>query len=173
MNKVFGTKSEFALITQDASRVIVSYDYQEEADGVNATWFEIYFYKKKDGKPSIERIKEAILADIDARTDEKSECGYVWDGKPVKLNWENRQNFKAVHDAAAMYPDVVTFPKLFKLGDDGEGNAVYHQFESMQELAQFYLGGLGWIEQCVEEGFVKKDGFNFTPYEEALNPNGV
>ena len=41
--------------------------------------------------------------------------------------------------------------------------------ESMQEMAQFYLGGLSWIEQCVEEGFHKKDGFDFTPYEEALN----
>ena len=110
-----------------------------------------------------------IIKDIDERTDDKSEHGYVWSGKPVKLNWENRQNFKAVHDAAAMYPEQVSFPKLFKLSDGDDGNAVYHTFESMQELAQFYLGGLGWIEQCVEEGFHKKDGFDFTPYEEALN----
>ena len=74
-----------------------------------------------------------------------------------------------LHDAAAMYPEQVTFPKLFKLSDGEDGNAVYHTFESMQEMAQFYLGGLSWIEQCVEEGFHKKDGFDFTPYEKALN----
>ena len=168
MNKVFGKKECFVPVREDESRVIVSYDYHEEADGENATWFEVYFYKKTDGKPSIERIKAAIIKDIDERTDDKSEHGYVWSGKPVKLNWENRQNFKAVHDAAAMYPELVSFPKLFKLSDGDDGNAVYHTFESMQEMAQFYLGGLSWIEQCVEEGFHKKDGFDFTPYEEAL-----
>lgn len=173
MNKVFGTKECFAPVREDESRVIVSYDYAEEPDGVNATWFEVYFYKKNDGRPSIERIREAIIKDINDRTDDKSEHGYVWEDKPVKLNWENRQNFKAVHDAAAMYPQLVTFPKVFKLSDGEDGNAVYHQFESMEELAQFYLGGLGWIEQCVKEGFIKKDSFDFTPYEQALNNNGV
>lgn len=169
MNKVFGNKDCFTPIREDESRVIVSYDYQEEADGVNATWFEVYFYKKTDGRPSIERIKEAVIMDIDGRTDKKSETGYSWDGKPVKLNWENRQNFKAVHDAAAMYPDLVKFPKLFKLSDGENGQAVYHSFDTMKELAQFYLGGMDWIEQCVEEGFIKKDNFDFTPYENALN----
>lgn len=171
MNKVFGRKECFVPVREDESRVIVSYDYQEEADGVNATWFEIYFYKKVDGKPSLERIKAAIVKDIDARTDYNSECGYVWKEKPVKLNWENRNNFKAVHDAAAMYPEQVKFPKLFKLSDGEDGNAVYHQFESMQELAEFYLGGMGWIEQCVEEGFIKKDSFDWTPYEDYFKPS--
>ena len=169
MNKVFGKKECFVPVREDESRVIVSYDYQEEADGENATWFEVYFYKKSDGKPGIERVKAAIIKDIDERTDYKSEHGYKWQEKPVKLNWENRQNFKAVHDAAAMYPQSVTFPKLFKLSDGDDGQAVYYTFTSMQELAQFYLGGLGWIEQCVEEGFAKKDSFDFTPYEQALN----
>ena len=168
MNKMFGPKECFVPVREDESRVIVSYDYQEEADGENATWYEVYFYKKTDGKPSIERIKTAIIRDIDARTDDKSEHGYTWAEKPVKLNWENRQNFKAVHDAAAMYPELVTFPKTFKLSDGEDGNAVYHQFESMEELAQFYLGGMAWIETCVNEGFAKKDAFDFTPYEEAL-----
>ena len=159
-----GPKECFVPVRQDASQVIVSYDYQ--ADGKkNAFWQEVYFNKNRTEKPSLEQIKQAVIADIDRQTDEKSEKGYVWQEKPVTLNCENRQNFKAVHDAAAMYPEQVTFPKTFKLSDGEDGNAVYHTFESMQELAQFYLGGLSWIEHCVEEGWKKKAAMDWSPYE--------
>lgn len=170
MSKMHGPKACFVPIREDATQVIISYD--KVADGKkNAYWHEVYFNKNRNAKPSLEQIKAAVIADIDARTDEKSEKGYVWQGKPVTLNWENRQNFKAVHDAAAMYPEQVTFPKTFKLGTDENGADVYHQFESMDELAQFYLGGLAWIEQCVEEGWQKKATMDWSPYEpEETNP---
>lgn len=168
MNRLFGKTERFKLINTTGNRTVVSYDRQD-VDEENSTWREVSFSKDHSEKPSIEQIRKAIIADIGARTDYRSEFGYTWQGKPVRLNRENRDNFKAVHDAAAMYPDKVKFPRLFKLSEDGEGMPVYHEFQSMEELAQFYLGGLDWIDGCVHDGFVEKDSFDFTPYEQELS----
>lgn len=105
MNKVYGTLNDFALIKEDASRIIVSYeltpvDYDpeeevaeqsaEEGEGEepepepepepvkHATWFEVYFYKKQVQKPTLKQVKDAVFADIDSQTDEKILTGYVW-----------------------------------------------------------------------------------------------
>ena len=76
MNKVFGKQTDFAPIREDASRVIISYGY-EIVDEENATWIEIYLYKKQISQVSLTDVKEAIIADINARTDEKILTGFV------------------------------------------------------------------------------------------------
>ena len=168
MNKVFGIKSDYALVRREASRTVVCYDYNEEEDGVNATWFEVYLYKNKVSQPTLEQIKVSIQADIDSQTDDKSWHDFKFEGKPVCLEKSYRDDFKAVHDAAFMYPESVTFPQLFKLSEDEEHNAVYHEFASMEELAQFYLGGLNWISYCVAEGWRRKAAINYDDYEKLL-----
>ena len=85
MNKTFGLKSDFALVKEDASRVIIGYGMTPDADGIHATWKEIDFYKKQ-GKPGLGAIKEAVKADINAATDERIIKGFVWNGIPVWLS---------------------------------------------------------------------------------------
>ena len=130
-------------------------------------------------KPSMKEVKEFVLGVINAQTDDKILTGYQWKvlhGKDkdkvasVWLSEENQNNYKAYHDAAVIYPDVAVFPVVYKIGEDANGEAIYEDFQSVQELAQFYLGGISHIKQCLDEGFAKKDSFDFTPYEEALNP---
>lgn len=172
MNKVQGKISEFAPIYQDASRVVVCYGYQE-IDSENATWNEIYFYKKQISQLSFADIKKAIIADIDADTDEKILCGYEWtvlhgddEGKVAKvwLSKENQTNFKAKHDAAAAYPDRVTFPMKYKIAEDDDEKAIYEVFQSFEELVAFYLGGLAYIEACYQAGWATKDAIDFSVY---------
>lgn len=180
MNKIYANKGLFIPVRQDESRTILSYDLVEEQDGVNATWHEIYFYKRRDGVPSFEQAKKAIIEDINARTDERILCGYEWtvlhgedEGTIAKvwLSKENQENFKAKHDAALTYPNLVTFPMTYKIGESDDGAPIYEHFQSIEELAQFYLGGLVYIERCYNEGWQKKDNIDWTPYEEALNPS--
>ena len=96
-----GPKECFVPVRQDASQVIVSYDFQ--ADGKkNAFWQEVYFWKNRTASPSLEQIKAAVLADIDRQTDEKilKECPWTVlhgsdAGKQVTL-WlsaENQRNY--------------------------------------------------------------------------------
>lgn len=177
MNKVQGKKSEFAPVREDASRVIVSYGFKA-IDEENATWNEIYFYKKQISQLPFAAIKSAIIADIDADTDAKILNGYEWtilhgddEGKTVKvwLSKENQNNFKAKHDAAKEYPDLVTFPMKYKVSEDEEGKALYEIFQSFEELVQFYLGGLAYIESCYQDGWAYKDSVDFSIYQNPEN----
>ena len=61
MNKVFGKKTDFAPIKEDASRVIICYGY-EEVDEENATWVEIYIYKKQISQITLDDVKKAVAA---------------------------------------------------------------------------------------------------------------
>ena len=185
MNKVFGRKECFVPLREDASRWIVSYDYTEETDGENATWYEVYFYKKTDGKPGIERIRDAIIADIDARTDERILSGYEWtvlhgdeDGSHIGetvnvwLTMENQNNFKEAHRIAGNNASLV-IPVKFKISEDAEKYAIYETFNSFEELNAFYLGAFAYVKACLDAGWQKKDAFDRTPYEEALGNSDI
>lgn len=167
MNKVFGKKTDFAPIREDASRVIISYGY-EVVDEENATWIEIYLYKKQISQVSLADVKDAIIADINARTDEKILTGFVWNGKPVYLSKENQENYLGALTAAQL-TEGESLPIKFKLGEDEDGKAVYHTFTAVNSLKQFYLEGVAYINQCLNEGWTEKDGIDWEPYE-ALFP---
>lgn len=182
MNKVFGKKTDFAPIKEDASRVIISYGYQE-VDEENATWLEIYLYKKQISQITLADVKDAIIKDIDSQTDEKILCGYEWTilhGDPAKpkkqrligetvkvwLSRESQDNFKEAHRLACIDASAV-IPVKFKIYEDENKKAIYENFESFEELNQFYLGAFAYIKQnCLDAGWVTKDGIDWTPYEE-------
>ena len=46
---------------------------------------------------------------------------------------------------------------------------IYHTFETFEELDRFYVGGVAYINQCLNEGWARKDSIDWTPYE-ALFP---
>ena len=88
MNKTFGPAADFALVKDDGTRTIVSYDLEAVAGSDNATWREVYFPKKQVAKPSLDQVKTAIIADINAQTDEKILTGFVWTpegGEPIPV----------------------------------------------------------------------------------------
>ena len=156
MNKVFGKKECYAPVREDASRVIVSYGFNEETDGANATWLEIYFYKKQ-GRPDFKRARQAILEDINDQTREKIISGFVWNDNPVWLSVENQLNFAQG-----------VAPVTFKIGETAEGEPVYHEFATDKELAAFWKECAQWRQQCLDEGNRRKESFDFTPYEQEL-----
>ena len=188
MNKIFGTKECFIHIREDETRIVISYDYAEEPDGVNATWWEIYYNKVEKKAVGFNEIKDAILKDIDARTDYKIENDLVWtsfDGEqiPVKLDAENKFNFKASYDLAVQTNGAI-LPVTFKMSEkkvmiepkeEGgiptwEKQPVYHTFNTMEEAADFYMKAMAFIQGCYQDGWQKKDNFDWTPYQDALNP---
>lgn len=167
VNKYSGNVSDFQPVVEDQSRVVISYGLKELGEG-KAEWFEVVFYKKQ-GRPSFEAAKKAILADIDAQTDEKILNGYPFtpDGAEepiiVWLSKESQTNFSEAHRLQIV-------PVKFKLNETADKQPIYHTFESFEELDRFYKGGVQYINQCLNEGWARKDGIDWAPYEQALNP---
>ena len=167
VNKYSGNVSDFQPVVEDQSRVVISYGLKELGDG-KAEWYEVVFYKKQ-GRPSFEAAKKAILADIDAQTDEKILNGYPFtpDGAEepiiVWLSKESQTNFSEAHRLQIV-------PVKFKLNETEDKQPIYHTFESFEELDRFYKGGVQYINQCLNEGWQEKDSIDWAPYEAALNP---
>ena len=174
-NKYCGTAADYQPVSEDQSRVVISYGLKE--DGDKAEWYQLDFYKKQ-GRPSFEQAKKAIEDDINSRVDDAILCGYPWTilhgddaGKAVKvwLSKENQNNFKAKYDLHFTNPEALTFPTIYKVAEK-DGDAVFEEFHSFEELEQFYLGGLAYIEQCYQGGWAEKKSIDWTPYAEALQP---
>lgn len=129
-------------------------------------------------KPSMDEVKDFVKSVIDAHTDEKILTGFTWTvlhgddaGRQVSvwLSMENQNNYSEAQRLANMMPDQV-LPVTFKLGQDADGNAIYDTFETVQELNMFYVQVFAYVKQCLDAGWEEKDGFDWTPYEEILNP---
>ena len=174
MSKMHGPKECFVPVRQDASQVIVSYEYQ--ADGKkNAYWQEVYFWKNRTASPSLEQIKAAVLADIDRQTDEKilKECPWTVlhgsdAGKQVTL-WlsaDNQRNYSE-GQRVAMITEGASLPMKFKVGQNEDGTAVYDIFETVEEITRFYIAGVNFINQTLNEGWQRKDSMDWSPYEPA------
>lgn len=167
-NKYSGNVSDFQPVVEDASRVVISYGLTEKGDG-KAEWFEVVFYKKQTAKPTIEQVKKAVLDDINKQTDEKILTGFVWNDIPVWLSEENQRNFSEAQRIAMIMPDAI-LPVTFKLGEQADETPIYHEFETSEELTGFYLQAVAFINQTLAEGWQRKDGIDWAPYEAALNP---
>ena len=171
MNKVFGNLNDYAWVKEDASRVIVSYDLEQASDGEHYTWYEIYF-NKKQGKPSFDVAKDAILDDINDRTDAKILNGMVWEDTSIWLSSENQFNFKAAYDLAVQTQGQ-SLPVTFKIGEDDEKTPIYHEFSDMEEFTNFYLSTISFVTACLTEGWQKKDGIDFDAYKPYFDDSNV
>jgi len=164
MNKVNGKKFSFAPIREDGSRITICYGLKK-LSGDLYEWLEVYLPKKKTNALTIDIVKEAIIQDINRRTDAKILSGLVWKDKPVWLSQENQFNFKAAYDLAVQ-TDGATLPVTFKLGEAEDGTPVYHTFETMEDSTDFYTAAVNHIHQTVADGWTEKDGIDWTPYED-------
>lgn len=167
MNKMNGKKSDFALIREDGSRIVIGYGLKKITGTTLYEWYEIYIPKKQINHLSLQDVKDAIIADIDARTDAKILNGYAFtpDGADdpiiVWLSKESQTNFSEAHRLQIV-------PVKFKLNEEENKQPIYHTFETFEELNRFYIGGVTYINQCLNEGWAEKDGIDWRPYENML-----
>lgn len=153
---MYGPKECYAPIRENATQVIISYD--KVADGKkNAYWHEVYFNKNRNAKPSLDQIKEAVLADINQRVKAKIIGGFVWNEQPVWFSEENQMNWAQA-----------VCPATFKIGEQEDVTPIYHDFETQDEMTEFFKACTLWKQQCLQEGWQRKDAIDWTPYEKAL-----
>ena len=158
-NKYCGTVDDYQPVSEDQSRVVAMYGLTPTT-GDMAEWYQLNFYKKQ-GRPSFDQVKAAIIADINERVKAKIIGGFVWNEKPVWLSEENQMNF-----AQAVVPTT------FKIGEEEDGTPIYQEFTTKTELKNFVEACVLWKQQCLNDGWAEKDVIDWQPYEQALNPKG-
>ena len=136
--------------------------YQTE-EAVGATFIQIRF----DYRPTMTEVRDFVISVINKQTDDRILSGFRWIDKPVWLSEENQRNFSEAQRVAQIAPDTI-LPATFKLGEDSEGRAVYHEFLTADELTDFYLAIVKYINLCLQEGWQKKDSYDFSEYERQL-----
>lgn len=158
MEKIFGaTERHDQLLVFGTERAVLIYGYGED-DGQGYDYRHTF-----DHKPTEQEIRDVIIAQINANTDAKILTGFVWQEKQVWLSTENEFNFKAAYDLAVQTGGA-TLPVKFKLGEDGNGNPVYHTFTELEEFTDFYTRAIAFVNQTLNEGWAEKDGIDMTKF---------
>ena len=168
MNKINGKQSDFALMRTEGTQIIIGYGLKKITGSKLYEWYEIYVSKAQINQLSLQDVKDAIIKDIDARTDARILNSYPFtpDGAEepiiVWLSKESQTNFSEAHRLQIV-------PVKFKLNETEDKEPIYHTFETFEELDRFYKGGVQYINQCLNEGWAEKDSIDWAPYE-ALFP---
>lgn len=161
MAKVSAPLECFFPLREERTRTVISYGL--EIGNPLSTWHEVAINKRDFGTPSLEAVKRAIFADINARTSQRIIGGMVWKDKPVWLSRDNQANWQADYEQARELGESA-FPMKTKLGEDGEGNPVYHTFNSFNSLNDFHKAYMQHRQQCLQDGWRQKDSIDWSQY---------
>ena len=131
--------------------------YGYGTDGVSGWTYRERFTRK----PTMEEIKEIIIAQINRNVEEKILCGLVWKDMPIWLSTENQFNYKSAYDCARDTAGQ-SLPVKFKFGTDEE--PVYYTFTTFEELQEFYMTSLQFVQQVLDEGWAEKDGLDLSVF---------
>lgn len=140
-----------ALVCLSKTNYLLIFGFDTDEDGNHYTWRKYY-----DHKPSVREIKQDISELINAETDAKILNGFTWNGKPVYLSAENQMNFKAAYDIARDTAGA-SLPVKFKLGENADGEPVYHTFTKLEPLQDFVMRAMAFVVATLNEGWAKKD----------------
>jgi len=173
MNKMNGVKSDFALVRDEGTRVVVGYGLVKIKKD-NYEWFEVYLPTKQVQQITFAVIKGAIEADINADTVEQITRGFAYTvlhgaqaGTEVNvwLSKENQSDFHAMHQNA----DGLTFPVKYKVGELEDGTAVFEEFANAEEMHAICTATTQHVLACQQAGWARKDAIDWSAYK-ALYP---
>ena len=159
--KVHGAEAaQNGIIALSETHCVIFYGYgTDELGGWN--WRKDY-----DHIPTIAEVRSDIEALVNKQTDDVILTGLKWNGKPVYLSSENEFNFKAAYDLAKE-TDGAILPIKFKLGEDENGDPVYHTFTKVDVLADFVTHIFTHIQTTIKAGWTEKDSIDYSLYQVA------
>ena len=109
-------------------------------------------------------VKSKLAKYYDSITDWKILSGFEWRGMKVWLSMENQFNYKAAYDLAVQTGGT-SLPVTFKFGDT---MPVYHTFNTLEEISEFYTSALSYVNKTLADGWSRKDSLDWSEYERLL-----
>lgn len=168
MERVQGNKgiAHVECINPRYNKYRVRWDFQSYTgeNGVEG----VTFYETELYSPTFEQIQETVLNGYNAIIDERIANGFEWKGMKVWLSRENQFNYKAAYDLAIQMQGV-NLPITFKFGTTI--NPQYYVFNTLDELQDFYLSAMKYINDTLSAGWIEKDSIDWMPYINALENN--
>lgn len=137
------------------------HDYGEGVNSSLVTFVEHEFIHK----PTIDDIKEVVLAWYNECIDEQIVSGFKWRGYDVWLSTENQFNYKAAYDLAVQ-TNGASLPVTFKFGSTLEPS--YYTFESLADISDFYVSAMSYINSTLAEGWREKDAIDWSLWTKYL-----
>ena len=141
---------------------VVRWDKQADGDRGYA-----YMEEVVDHKPTLAEVKELVRGWIDSQTNERIIGGFRWHDTDIWLSTENQRNFSEAQRRADANADIL--PLTFKIGEDGDKEPIYHTFTEVAELDDFYNKAFAYINECLEEGWRRKDSVDWSDYENLVS----
>lgn len=132
------------------------WDVQKKDDG-SADYMEHEF----DHLPEPEEVKSLIIAWYNAKVDEAILSGFTYEDMAVWLSAENQFNYKSAYDLAVQTARA-TLPVTFKFGTNELPQ--YRKFETLDELTDFYVKAMAYIQSTLAEGWKEKDAIDWSAY---------
>lgn len=116
-------------------------------------------------KPTLSEVKNIVLKGYNSIVDEKILSGFKWNDISVWLSTENQFNYKAAYDLA-FQTNGASLPTVFKFGTNE--NPIYYKFDTLDELQDFYIKAMTYINEQLAIGWAKKDSIDWSEYEKYL-----
>ena len=118
--------------------------YTNDEAKILAAGYQEYVYTPP--KKSIETLIQESDNLINRETDEKILNEFTWKENEFYLTSENQMNFANMF----MAKDYLTYPQTIKT------KTGFIQLSGTTEVTEFYLSGIQFVKDCLEEGWQKK-----------------
>ena len=158
--KIHGVAAPVQCINPVRDTWMITWHKEVDEEGITSLLSETF-----EHKPSLAEIKEVILDWYNSEIDSHILSGFVWREMPVWLSMENQFNYKAAYDIAVQSNGKVL--PTFKFGTIE--NPVYYKFTDMEDLQDFYLETMTYVNETLAKGWLEKDAINWEEYSNLLN----
>ena len=166
MERIQGNGLLVECINPRLRRYIVRWDVKPYVDEKTGAQGLDYYEQWVNHKPTMSEIKKIVTDGFNVLIDQQIQSGFRWNGLGVWLSRENQFNYKAAYDLA-IQTDGGNLPTTFKFGTNEEPQ--YYTFHSVDDLANFYLSAMRYINAVLNEGWRKKDAIDWSEYERLLD----
>lgn len=95
---------------------------------------------------SVEQLIQESVERINKETDEKILNNFVWNENEFYLTMENQTNFANMF----ISKEYLSYPITIKT------KTGFMNLSDQSQVKDFYLAGVGFVQKCLEQGWVKK-----------------
>jgi hypothetical protein len=166
----------FQGITFSVSKEQVDFYFEQITDEITNELDNIVFsFLDNYETYNLMAMKKEKTKVINSRTDELLLVGYKYGDNYFPILPEDQRNYLGLNVAALN--QLVTSQEMLTFGEggikvkghDSDGNTIYHSFVDCGDIINFFMTGMGFVNQTLSSGWELKDQINNASTLDELN----